>query len=517
MKTVIVIFLILGACTTGQSQRKKDQDTSAHIYQPNRIEFQMDEYSLDYQVVNGEDDGLLVVQPSSDRMGDGYQWVFHYVDTLLNRVWNRTYVVPFEAYLVGSEYHDGKFYLLFNTSRYRSEELMILEFGIDQSVFNRYDISTVFPIQLTFFEVLEEYVIFAGYTNYRPVLLTYHLHDKMPRVVPGFYDNNSDILDIIIDDEARMFTVIQLERMKNRRNTVRAKTFTASGDIVQSNVVDPGDKKNLVDGASTMFYGGFQYVAGTYSKKPSQYSRGLYLAKFVNGRQQFVKYHEYADLNNFFGYMRERREQRVKDRIKRKKDKGKKPQFSYRLLVHDIIQRGDEYLMIAEAYYPRYSNTSSYMGPGNSGSYGRYTPSFMGYKYTHAVVVSFDRNGNIIWDNSFEINDVETFGLREFVAVNAYEDEIVLMYLQENSIRSKVIMDNEIIEGKTFNPVKLSFEWDEVKNKDPELEGLNVWYDKTMFAYGEQRIHNEMGTAGKLSRRVFYINKIQYHRNDAAN
>lgn len=517
MKIVLAcvsIFMVFG---TLYGQRKKVQDTSARIFQPSRIEFAMDDYSLDYQVVNGDSDGLLVLQPTNDRLGDGYQWVFHYVDTLLNRVWNRTLSIPFEAYLVGTEYHDGKFYLLYNTSRYRSEELMILEIGIDDGVFVKYEISTVFPIQLTFFEVLGEHIIFAGYTNYRPVILTFDLHEEIPRVVPGFYDSNSDILDIIIDDDAQMFTVIQSERMNNRKQTVRAKTFTAAGDLVQSNTVTPGDKKNLVDGASTSFYGGFQYIAGTYSKKSSQYSRGLYLSKFVNGRQQFVKYHEYADLNNFFGYMNRRREKRIKDRIERKKGKGKKPQFSYRLLVHDIIQRDDEYLLIAEAYYPRYSNSTNSNGPGGWNGYGRYNPSFMGYKYTHAIVVSFDRNGNIIWDNSFEINDLESYGLKEFVAVNTYEDHIVLMYLEENTIRSKVIQDDEIVEGKTFNPVRLSFVDDQVKSKNPELEELDVWYDKTMYAYGEQRIYNENGAGGKLSRRVFYINKIQYDATDATN
>ncbi|MFH6984133.1 hypothetical protein [Marinoscillum luteum] len=509
-----VCFLLISFLAMAQ---KKAPDTSSRIDQPNRIEFEMDDYGMDFNLINGEEAGLLVAVETEKRTPEGFNWTFHSLDTLLDIVWTRIYSIPFDSYLAGTEYHNGKYYLLFNVSRYRSQEFLLVEIDALTATHRRIEINTVFPIQLTFFEVIDHNIVFAGYTNLRPVLLTFDLEEQKPRVVPGFYDNNSDILDIIIDDEALMFTVIQQDRMPNRKYTIRAKTFTAAGDLIQTNVITPGDKKNLIDGASTIFYGGFQYMAGTYSKKASQYSRGLYLSKFVNGRQQFVKYHEYADLDNFFGYMNERRQQRIRERIERKRSKGKNTQFSYRLLVHDIIQRGDEYLMIAEAYYPRYSNYSSNVGRYGWNSPARFNPSFMGYQYTHAVVVSFDRNGNIIWDNSFEINDIETFSLEEFVAVSNYEDKTVLMYLEENTIRSKIIQGNEIYEGKTFNPVRLAYVDDEVKTKNPEVEGLKVWYDRAMYAFGEQRIRNENGTGGKISRRVFYINKIQYHLDDKSN
>lgn len=504
--TVVVVF----------SQRRKEKDTSTFINQPHRVEFNIATSDVDHTLINGEDSGLLLAVETDNRAKTGYNWVFHYMDTFLNVQWTRIIEVPFEAYLRGYEYHNGKFYLLFNTSRYRTEDLLLYEVNAETSHFEKIEVNTVFPIELTHFEVIGHSALLAGYTNYRPVLLRFDLYEKKPQVVPGFYGNNSDILDIIIDDEANVFTVLQSERQPNKRYTVTAKSYTSTADLIQKNVIEPGDKRNLVDGASTVFKGGFQYIAGSFSKKPSQYSRGLYLSKFVNGRQQFVKYYNYADLDNFFSYMNERRERRVKERIERKRAKGKKIKLSYRLLVHDIIQRGDEYVMIAEAYYPKYSNSN--LSPyAYGGTFARNNPSFSGYKYTHAIVVSFDRNGNIIWDNSFEIDAVETFSLEKFVTVGVYDDRIVLLYLDDNTIRSKVIHGNEIIEGKTFNPVRLAFVDDEVKNRNPDVEGLKLWYDKTMYAYGEQDIRNEHGTGGKVNREIFYINKIQYHLNQDPN
>ncbi len=513
--SVLAVFLLLFC--SGYSQRKGDIDTTNIIQQPNRIEFEMDEYGSTFHVIPGESSGILVVQETENRSKEGFNWIFYSLDTTLTKTWTRILVIPYEYYMIGWEYSEGKYYVLYQVDRYRGEEMMLYEIDVETGNHLTYDISTVFPISLTFFEIIDSHAVFAGYTNYRPVLLTYDLGEQKPRVVPGFYDNKSDILDIVIDDEVGMFTVIQQERTDNRRNTISVKSFTSSGEIIQSNTINPGPRNNLVDGASTMFLNGYQYIAGTFSKNTSEYSRGLYLSKFVNGRQQFLRYHDYAELNKFFDYMGEKRVARIKERIARKRLKGKKATFNYKLLVHDMIQRGEEYILIAEAYYPRYSTYSNQLGYAPRMGYQRMNPNFMGYKYTHAVVVAFDRNGNIIWDNSFEIDDVESFALEDVVVVSNYGDKIVLMYMEENTIRSKVIKGDEILEGKSISPVRLAYDSDEVRNRDPEIEGLKWWYGRTMYAFGEQRIRNEDGVGGRVYRRVFYINKIQYHLEDIAN
>jgi hypothetical protein len=64
---------------------------------------------------------------------------------------------------------------------------------------------------------------------------------------------------------------------------------------------------------------------------------------------------------------------------------------------------------------------------------------FEGYKYTHAVVFGFDRRGRLIWDNSFEINDVTSYTLDQFVHVSLSDEEMALLYMYENEIRTKVI------------------------------------------------------------------------------
>ncbi|MCR9253267.1 MAG: hypothetical protein NXI20_22835 [bacterium] len=520
MKQVLIIILTVASTNFLMAQKKREMDTSQVINQTNRLEIEINDEDYDFTVIPGEEKGLMLVTETTRTTSDGLQWMLQGIDTALNIQWKKSLVTPFGSYFKGYEYSDNNYYLLYGTSEYRREDLTMWRIDADTQDTSRHQINTVFPIDLKYFEIVGNTAIFGGYAFYKPVIMLYDMNTKRPKVLPGIYNNFSEILDVVPNDDMRIFTVIMTERMPNKLNTVSIKSYTADGTLIQNRNLLPGEDKSLLDGASTTFLSGYQYVAGTYSRKKSEFSRGLYLSRLKNGIQEFIKFHNYGDLNNFFSYMSERREKRVKERIERRKSLGKKIKFNYRLMVHDIIERENEYILVGEAYYPRYRSTSSTYGRSVAGFGGfggvpnSFNPYFIGYRYTHAVVVGFSKSGDIIWDNSFEINDVQTPVLREFVNVTVDEDgdKIVLLYLYDNTIRSKIIQGDKILEGITFNPVKLSFESDEARSTDKEVEGLEKWYDNKLFGYGKQKIKNLKDKDVKLNRRIFYINKIEYEK-----
>ncbi len=216
--------------------------------------------------------------------------------------------------------------------------------------------------------------------------------------------------------------------------------------------------------------------------------------------------------------MKVKRQKRIRDRIERRTVRGKKVKFNYRFLIHDIIPYKDQYIMTGEAFYPHYSYPTGY-GYGRSRVFyptpygfgpaigGRTDLVFDGYQYTHAVVVGFDSNGKIQWDNSFEINDVRTMQLEQFVEVKPEKERIVLMYLFENKLRSKIIHDSEVLEGKTQDTIKPNGEGETVDVRGIESEELNYWYGKYFYAFGVQKIKQ-----GPIERRrVFFLNKLMYN------
>ena len=123
--------------------------------------------------------------------------------------------------------------------------------------------------------------------------------------------------------------------------------------------------------------------------------------------------------------------------------------------------------------------------------------------------MGFDDNGKLLCDNSFEINDVKTLTLEQFVKIDAKEDKIALHYLFNNEIRSKIIKDNTVLEGKTSDPIKLKLEDDVMKKNDTELSKLEYWYKDYFIAYGIQLVTN-IHHGGNSKRKVFFINKISY-------
>ena len=90
------------------------------------------------------------------------------------------------------------------------------------------------------------------------------------------------------------------------------------------------------------------------------------------------------------------------------------------------------------------------------------------------------------------------------------DGSIILLYLYDNQIRSKIIQGNQVVEGMSFNQIKMAFDDDVVKEDDSEIEKLEPWYDNNYFAYGEQHIKNLKDAGVKLNRRVFYVNKVRY-------
>jgi hypothetical protein len=109
-----------------------------------------------------------------------------------------------------------------------------------------------------------------------------------------------------------------------------------------------------------------------------------------------------------------------------------------------------------------------------------------------------------LWDNSFEITDVKTFTLDQFVKLEVHPDKILLFYLFENEIRTKIIQGDQVLEGKARDPIKTLTANDVVRNTyDDKLE---YWYKDHLYAYGTQEIVNTASRSGR--RRVFYINKL---------
>lgn len=483
------------------------------VHQPDRYEIILNPFEDSYKVLVGDDNGVILYRPMESYEGSNELWKFIKLDTALNEEWIKEYYFDRDLIFKGYDYHANNYSFLFQITDHGSRDLLLIQMDEYNGDTTHHIIRNLVILELNAFEMTSGAAILGGYYNQNPIVMHYSLTTKKTKVLPGIYGDKSELVQVKIEGE--LIKVLVSALTFDKRNTMALKSYDVDGNYLDSYVFKPAEDYGLIFGRVADIGVEGSLICGTYGARRSDYSRGLFIAQHKPDEEQVMKYFNFADLDNFFTYMKAKKQTRISNRISRKKIKGKKIKFNYRLLVHEIVKTGEEYVMLGEAFYPKYSNSASYSGYSSySRRYSKnsYVPtSFAGYKYTHAVVIGFDKNGQKLWDNSFEIEDVLTYNLDQYVHADVIDDKLVLFYLYNDEIRTKIISGSEVIEGKSFDSVKLMFE-DDVANKNniSNIGGLEKWFDHNFLAYGVQKIKNLKDRGVNLNRRVFYINKILY-------
>lgn len=507
MKKYILIFAFLLAWIYPLIAR-------AQLNQVLRLEVPIkeDDYEdLIYDVTSLNSNGLLVsTQPRYPGGRDGNNWTITRYDTTLRQLWTNTYKVdhlfePVQTYLDTNYY-----YVLLGQPD--SKKFKIFRLDLITGDHEWMDGNTLTYIYMTEFKVLSNTAFIGGVVNYRPVVLTFNFFDKRTRVLPALYEPRTELNHIQIDPFQRISNVLIYNQERNH-GTLSIRSFDYSGKLMQNVTLESPKEKGLITGRITSLNGQEKLIMGHYSYKNLPYSQGLFMAKLNGDQQEYIKYFQFNDFKNFFNFMKPRRQEKIKERILKKREKGKEMLLHYKLLMHDIIETPDQYILVAEAFYPQYRSGSSYGYTYSPiGMMGRnYNDRvFEGFHYTHAVICGFNKAGNLLWDNSFEIKDVVNYSLREMVEVALDEDKIILTYPEDGEIHTKVIRGNDVLKENEKFKIATNFEEDKVIDSDDV--NIDHWYNKYFISWGTQEIQGPK-TAGINKRKVFYLNKITYDSN----
>lgn len=485
----------------------------AQLQQPNRYEILQGREEESRNLLTCDKSGILLWRtleiPTSR---DSLLLELEVIDTTFTSSWRKNYLMDANLNFIAQKYFDGKAYLLFGNYTPTTRNLVLIEVEALTSYTKVHIIKNIIPFTYFGMEVTGEAVIIGGYFNYRPLVLLFDFEERIPRILPGLFNDKTQLVQMQVNENKTIDVILQGKNAE-KVNTLFINTFDAEARLLKVVELEATKRKALLFGRSKSLDGPAQLVAGVYGKRNSEYSRGIFMANINQFGENRIKYYNYAEFENFFNYMRAKREERVKRRIERKKIKNKKIRFNYRLLVHDLIEHNDQFILLGEAFYPQYKNVQNSSGvfspvwSVNRGMFS-YNRIFEGYRYTHAVVIGFDKQGNVLWDNSFEIKDVLSPNLDQYVHANIGDDKINLLYVFDDNILSKVISGNEVLEGKELFDVRLQYEEDRVGENDTRIRGLQRWYDDIFVTYGTQRVKNLRQQGVDLNRDVFFINKI---------
>ena len=200
------------------------------------------------------------------------------------------------------------------------------------------------------------------------------------------------------------------------------------------------------------------------------------------------------------------REERLRNQ---KKDDPKKGEIAFQFLSPRITDFGHLTIFAVEAFMPYY-HTETRMNYGYYGYYGGYPYTytvFDGYDFFSEVLLAFDTDGNLKWQQSVKFDNELTYDLFPHTSEGVCFDELVVASPYHNNLRYTAFdAEGQVLMGQQNEQLAPIHGADYVE--DEYFAQMAPWYGNRFLIYGSQIIQNS--TQPKPRRTVYYLQKVQY-------
>ncbi|AWW00515.1 hypothetical protein [Arcticibacterium luteifluviistationis] len=471
---------------------------NAQLVTEKRIELELKDAENDeFNVISFGDKGILLLNSRANNFGRKLDINFTKYDTTLSQVWTNSYQPSLLFKLVKYYESESYLYCLFREEEKENITILRLDIATGDYVISESRLLTTMDIDL--FSVLKSKALIGGRYNDRPVVEMINLFANTAKVLPEIHSNNVKLNNIQVNEAEGLVYVL----LKNSRNCkLFLKVYDYDGKIIGSKTL--GEKNKLpLNGRLIQIPNGDYVLAGNYADNCSDYSVGFYTHSLT--REEDTKYYDFVDLDNFLSYMPKKRQNRLKTRIKKKNLKGKDFKLRQRLILQDPTENPEGMTIMAEVFYPEYKNyVSNFNSVGRNYRWGDnnyYT--YNNFRYTHALILNFDKNGKLIWDSSISLKDLESRTLDHKVQFSVIGDKYILAYPDEGTIKTSIIDRN----SETVEELPLELSDENQRVIDTYQSELSAWYGHNFIAYGIQSVRKNT-TA--YSKHVFYLSKLTY-------
>jgi hypothetical protein len=530
---------------------------------PLRVEIEAKKGSDNYNVVPLGADGLIMFYESDERSNGKKIWEFSKYNNNLKEEWTKEVPIPPSSSMI-KYYVDEKSDILYvllgyikrmgSTAYLSSNEVsgsfqivsVNTETGTNTTILGK------FPQTLSVrdFVVINNKASIMGLTDpgsvaaclqscftftcipaitgltvykYKSLIVNIDLGSSKYSIIPVKYKGNTLILSSNVVDNTPSFIKTFIRNKPSSKLLIQyINDYSEDGQLIKTTTLNPtvgkmisSAKYEKISDNEAIMIGTYdsQFISGLVLNPASSdatgmttNSEGIYFSKFNEGQQDTIKFYSFSKFENFLSYMDPGEMKQAIKRKNRAEKRGEELDVNYNILTHNIIKRNDEYILIGEAYYPEFQTQCYTTYASNGFPIQHCTTVFVGYRYTHAIIADFDKDGELLWDNCFPIQDILTLNLKERVKVMTIDNDndIVLAYSYGGFIKSQIIEGDKVVQGKEENKIETTYENDQVK--EDWSSDMDFWYDNYFLTWGYQKIKNDQTNKGK--RTVFYFNKI---------
>lgn len=230
---------------------------------------------------------------------------------------------------------------------------------------------------------------------------------------------------------------------------------------------------------------------------------GFFYLSFKDGKQNRFVFYDFMKFDNTYysAHGKEIRTSKSRDASPNKID------VFYKISNPRITKNSDNTVFSVELYKP-YFKTESRMDYDFYGSpYPVTYQVFDGYEYYDVIFSGFDKNGNMMWNNDFPINNLKTYSLQDHVIAVTDKNLLTFAYVNRGNIISQTFNGSVDIGDREKTPLETAFKKDRIIQD--ENNHLIHWYKDYYLVYGYQKLRNR-SLQDKSTRTVFYINKVAF-------
>jgi hypothetical protein len=128
-------------------------------------------------------------------------------------------------------------------------------------------------------------------------------------------------------------------------------------------------------------------------------------------------------------------------------------------------------------------------------------------KTFETVLVAFDGQGKLLWDQSVKLDDIEKPAVEQVADFYSTDSITTIVYKKESDIKVKRINRQSQKVSESTHKITLMSPIDEVRHEDENEGGVAHWIGNHFYVWGYQTIRDASKRNDK-TRHVFYINKV---------
>ncbi|ALD20218.1 hypothetical protein [Hymenobacter sp. DG25A] len=475
--------------------------------QPARFELAITPGNSDVSVFPLPDSSAVLLVRKDAFLSPQDSYTFHKLNTRLQERWQHSIKMETQYQQVLSGTEGNQVYVLFQ-SNYLPSRLLLVHLDGNRGTTRLVKIDTRVSRDLFDLKVLAGRVFVTTLVSQHVTILHINPESGEFQFLPSVYESLPAQFTFLADSVTKRAEVI-LTQTNGLKSRLQVKQLSPHGNLLRTEFVQTESDRNLISAQISSGDSTSRILAGTYTLRDLQYSQGLFAADLTagvtaTGARKSLRFYDFLAFKHFFDFMNPVREARLRERGARRKAAGVPMRLHYRLLMHDMLPTPQGYIMVAEVYYPRYryDNVSGSLGLSN-------TRQFEGYRTTHAIACGFDKQGNLLWDNTFVLKDNWSYELAPTVRERLLPDgRLALAYIIDHKIHYKIIDRTAPAPNDLQVPVRSSLSDLKEKLSDTQQEEVLPWFGSRFLVYGYQHVRPEKGE----SRSVFFVNSLAFEQ-----